>query len=195
MRGIALALAFVLAGSGGAAAAQADPAAEEIQTAIAGCVPPDRRAGPTGAPSAAARSAMLSCLARESARLLSSQLPLRIDEITTLRSVAADGPQLTYLNDVEVDAAGLTAAQSEALIETTRGYVCSQPVMRAAVSAGSSYRYIWFDQTGAEFNRMTIERCADDIDEEADSAALDDGLEETPPVTIARHEAAPGADG
>ena len=36
------------------------------------------------------------------------------------------------------------------------------PASRAAVSAGSSYRYIWFDRSGAEFNRMTIDRCADE---------------------------------
>ena len=129
-----------------------------------------RRAGRPGpaALSPAARTAILSCVARKSARLISSQLPLRIDEITTLRSVAANGPQLASSSDVEVDAAGLTEAESAALVETTRDYVCGQPAMRAAVSVGSSYRYIWFDRTGAEFNRMTIERCAHEADEEAD---------------------------
>lgn len=193
MRGMKLAFVIILAGTSGAAAAQADAPDEDMRNIVEACVPPDRRAGPVDAPSAAARSAMLSCLARESARLLSGQLPYRVDDITTVRSVAADGPQLTYLNDVEIDAAQVTTAESEALIETTRDYVCSQPVMRAAVSAGSSYRYIWFDRTGAEFNRMTIEGCADDSDEEEDSAALDDELDETPPVTIARYEVVPGA--
>ena len=186
MRGIKLAVVIILAGTSGVAAAQADAPNEDMRNIVEGCVPPDQRTGPMDALSPAARSAMLSCLARESARLLSGQLPLRIDEITILRSVAADGPQLTYLNDVEVDAAGLTAAESEALIETTRATVCSQPVMRAAISAGSSYRYIWFDRTGAEFNRMTIERCADD----ADGEEPDDALDEAPPVTIARRSGA-----
>lgn len=190
MRSIALALAFVLIGTGTAAAAQGEPAAVDMQAVVAGCVPQDRQAGP--GISAAERSAMLTCLARESARAISGQLPLRIDEITTLRSVAADGPELTYLNDVEVDAAGLSADQNEDLIETTRAYVCGQPLMRAAVSAGSSYRYIWFDRTGAEFNRLTIERCADEADEEADMASGDD-LDETPPVTIAWRAGTTGA--
>lgn len=189
MRGIALALVLVLTGTGAGAAAQEEPATEDMQAAVAGCVPRD---GHVGRPSPAERSAMLTCLARESARAISGQLPLRIDEITTLRSVAADGPELTYLNDVEVDAAGLSADQNEDLIETTRAYVCGQPLMRAAVSAGSSYRYIWFDRTGAEFNRLTIERCANEGDEEADMASGDD-LDETPPVTIAWRAGTTGA--
>ena len=194
MRGIALILALVLAGTGNGAAAQADPADTEIGDVFQGCAPPGRQSGPA-ALSPAARTAILSCVARESARLIGSRLPLRIDEITTLRSVAADGPQLTYFSDVEVDAAGLTEAESAALVETTRDYVCGQPAMRAAVSIGSSYRYIWFDRTGAEFNRMTIERCGDDADEEGDRASLDEAPEETPPVTIARHSTVASSEG
>lgn len=193
MGSIALTVVALAAGTG--AAAQGDPATAEMRGAIENCLPQAGPARPADGFSPAARTAMLTCLARESARVIGSQLPLRVDEITTLRSVVADGPELTYLNDVEVDAAGLTGEQSAALIETTRAYVCGQPLMRAAVSAGSSYRYIWFDRTGAEFNRMTIERCADDAGEEADSAAMGDELETTPPVTIARHEVALGADG
>ena len=186
MRGIALALAFVLTGTGTGAAAQADPAMEDMRAAVAGCASQDRREGSAGRISVAQRNAMLSCLARESARVINAQLPMRLDDITTLRSVAADGPELTYVSDVEVDAAGLSAAENEALIETTRAYVCSQPLMRAAVSAGSSYRYIWFDRTGAEFNRITIERCADDSDEDLAAGDEPDDM----PVTIARAGAA-----
>jgi hypothetical protein len=182
----------MLAGTGTTAAAQAEPAGAEIRQMVAGCVPPARPAGGPTSLSAAARTAALSCVARESARLIGGQLPMRIDEITTLRSVAADGPQLTYLNDVEVDGEGLTAEQSEALMATTRDYVCSQPLMRAAVSAGSSYRYIWFDRSGAEFNRMTIDRCEDEADDSEEAVDPDD---ETPPVTIARRGGAPGANG
>ena len=192
MRGIGLTFAIMLAGTGTAGAAQKEPAGADIRQAVAGCVPPARPAGGPESLSAAARTAALSCVARESARLISSQLPMQIDEITTLRAVAADGPQLTYLNDVEVDGAGLTTEQSEALMETTRAYVCSQPLMRAAVSVGSSYRYIWVDRTGAEFNRMTIERCADEADEGEDAVDPDD---ETPPVTIARLGGVPSANG
>jgi hypothetical protein len=192
MRGIALILALVLMGMGNVAAAQAGPSDTSMDDVFQGCAQPGRQARPSPL-SPAMRTAILSCVARESARLISSRLPLRIDEITTLRSVAADGPQLTYFSDVEVDAAGLTEAESAALVETTRGYVCGQPAMRAAVSVGSSYRYIWFDRTGAEFNRLTIERCADEADEEADLASGDE-LDETPPVTIARRSG-PGAEG
>ena len=46
--------------------------------------------------------------------------------------------------------------------------------MRAAVST-APLSLIWFDRTGAEFNRMTIERCGDDADEEGDRASLDEG--------------------
>lgn len=186
MGNIAL-MVIALAAGTGAAAQDGPTATDDLQVVVASCAPQGPRTRPAEGLSPAARTAMLSCLARESARVLNAQLPLRIDEITTLRSVAADGPELTYLNDVEVDAAGLTAAQSAALIETTRNYVCSQPLMRAAVTAGASYRYIWLDRSGAEFNRMTIERCADEADEEADVAASDDEPEETPPVEIARH--------
>lgn len=151
----------IAAGLAAPASAFAQPAGlrSDPQGVVKACLPPEQRQLAMSALSPAARLALMTCFQREAARQLNAQLPYRVDGATVLRSVATDGAQLTYLNDVDIDAAQVTAGQREEVIQSTRANACGQEGMRATMSHGGSYRYIWFDRSGAELMRTTIERC------------------------------------
>jgi hypothetical protein len=110
----------------------------------------------------AGRAAMVdvvACANAESARQLNAQMPMRVDEVTTVESVAAFGAEFVYNVRVEVDAAAVTGQMRDQLSAGTRNYVCNAADMRRTIGNGGSYRYRWADRSGRTVNEVLIDRC------------------------------------
>lgn len=102
---------------------------------------------------------VVACANREAARQLNPQLPLRVDEITTIVSVAAVGAEFAYNVRVNVDADSVTEAMRRALGDNTRAFVCNASDMRTTIGNGGSYRYSWSDRSGRPLHELLIARC------------------------------------
>lgn len=144
-----------------AAAAGAQPANVQTDTAelVRRCVPAGLESRQMSELSAAQREAMMSCAQGEAARQLNAQTPIRVDELTAVTAISAEGTQLTYHMQVQVNAADVTDAQRTAVAQSTRANVCGLEQMRRTMSNGGSYRYIWTDRAGAEIARTVIASC------------------------------------
>lgn len=105
----------------------------------------------------AARRAGVKCIIREVAADINAQAPLRINDVTTLRSALASGMILQYQYEVDLDARDISADDLSRLDEGTRANACSE--MRFALSMGASFAYVWLDRTGRIIHRLRIDRC------------------------------------
>ena len=147
-----LAAMLVVGGLASAAAAQPQMDNDALQAACGG-IEREWQAGRVGIVD------VVACANAESARQLNAQMPMRVDEITTVESVAAFGPEFVYNVRVEVDAAGVTAAMRDNLSAGTRNYVCNAADMRQTIGNGGRYRYRWADRAGRPVNEILIDRC------------------------------------
>lgn len=151
---IAIGLAAALVAGGLASATAAQPQMDnEALAAACGAVEREWQAGRVGIVD------VVACANAESARQLNAQMPMRVDEVTTVESVAAFGPEFVYNVRVEVDAAGVTAAMRDNLSAGTRNYVCNAADMRQTIGNGGRYRYRWADRAGRPVNEILIDRC------------------------------------
>lgn len=158
MRGIGgLTIGSILAATAASAAPQ--PATVDTDAVVRACVPADQLDRPMNEFSPRERAAMVACWLRASADQIAGQLPLRVDNVTVLQSVTAEGQQVTYQYEVSVDSAQIDDARRAALIQSTRDFVCGRENMRTTMSYGGSFRYIWRDQAGIEITRTVIDRC------------------------------------
>ena len=153
-------LTFVgmMAGIGAAAAAQ--PAVNVDGDSITRiCLTPSQRQRAMEDFAAAERMTIMTCLQREAARQLNTQLPRQLDEITVLHLVTSEGARLTYFAKLAVDAAKISADQRATLIQNTRNFVCSKADMRQTISYGGAYGYVWIDSNDVEIARTVVEGC------------------------------------
>lgn len=147
-------MAAVLVAGGLASAAAAQPQMDNAALAAAcGGVEREWQAG------RAAIVDVVACANAESARQLNAHMPMRVDEITIVESVAAFGPEFVYNVRVEVDAAAVTGEMRGNLSAGTRNYVCNAADMRQTIGNGGRYRYRWADRAGRPVNEILIDRC------------------------------------
>ena len=147
-------MAAILVGGVFAAPGEAQPQMD--QTAI------ERLCGALEREANAGRAAMVdvvACANAESARQLNAQMPMRVDEITTVESVAAFGPEFVYNVRLDVDSAAVTGQMRDQMSAGTRSYVCNAADMRRTIGNGGSYRYRWADRAGRTVNEVLIDRC------------------------------------
>jgi len=123
------------------------------------CIAPGDATRPIGAFSDSERRDLIACANREVVRQMSPRLPLRIDDVTSMTSVVASGPLLTYTVRVDVDASQLTQANIQQLDRTTRANVCGQAPMRQTISYGGAYAYVWVDRAGRQVHQLRIDSC------------------------------------
>ena len=150
-RMIGLAAALVLAG--GVATGQVPPIDTAAVQAACGPIEQAARAG---------RARMLDvvvCANREATRQLDARTPFRVDEVTTMDSVEADGPTVIYRQRVAVEARNVTDAMRASLEQTVRANVCGNSQMRNTISLGGAYTYVYVDRAGAFLHRIDIRRC------------------------------------
>jgi hypothetical protein len=105
------------------------------------------------------RKEVLTCANKELVRVLGAGLPTRVDEITVLDRVTAEGPVVTYHYTVDVDLAAVPAEGPAQLAETIRAQVCANPGTKSIVGYGGAYRYVWVDRSGKTINDLTVDRC------------------------------------
>ena len=123
------------------------------------CLRPGDASRPISAFSDAERIELIACANREVVRVMTPRMPLRVDALTSLTSVVASGPMLTYNARVEIDASQLSQAQIEQLHQGTRTNACGQAQMRQTISMGGVYTYVWVDRNGRSLPPLTISSC------------------------------------
>ncbi len=107
----------------------------------------------------AKRQQIMACFQRQSALDMQPQLPMKVDAITTLRSVTAVGTQIRYDYVVDMDAATVTAEQRKGIEKTMQGKVCGSKDMATVVRNGGSYAYRWEGRGKALLHQLTISAC------------------------------------
>ena len=102
---------------------------------------------------------VVACANREAARQLNPQLPMRVDGMTTVESIAANGPELVYYVRLNVDAGAIGGEMRRNLADNTRNNVCGASDMRQTIGNGGRYRYVWSDRAGRSIHETLIDRC------------------------------------
>lgn len=102
---------------------------------------------------------VVACANRETARQLNPQMPLQVDQLTTVTSIDAVAAQLIYNVRIDIDGTAVSAANRQQLATETRNFVCNAPDMRTTIGNGGSYRYRWVDRSGASLGEALIDRC------------------------------------
>ena len=159
MRMVTSGMLAMLLATGASAAAQAPVASMDmsrIQARAAECA---RQARSQDSPSAEDIRRVITCATAVSAEEINRQLPLRVDELTVLTRVEAQGMNLTYFQTVAVPLAQVTPETRQAVIESTRRNVCGAPDMALTIQRGGSYRYVWADQSGQVIAETRIASC------------------------------------
>lgn len=159
MRMLMSGMLAALAGASASAAAQAPVSSMDmsrIQARAAECA---GQARSQNNPSAEDMRRVITCATAVSAEEINRQLPLRVDELTVLNRVEAQGMNLTYFQTVAIALAQVTAETRQAVIESTRNNVCGAPDMALTIQRGGSYRYVWADQSGQLIAETRIASC------------------------------------
>lgn len=123
------------------------------------CIRPGDANRPISAFSDAERRELIACANREVVRIITPRLPIQVDALTSLTSVVASGPMLTYNSRVDIDASQLSPAQVQQLHQATRANVCGQAPMRQTISIGGAYAYVWTDRNGRSLPPLQISSC------------------------------------
>ena len=101
----------------------------------------------------------LSCFTREAAVRFNKTLPNKVDNVTTLERVEANGPTLTYYYTVNILKAELRPGALESFKPVVSKKVCDAADMRSIVSVGGSYRYVWADRVGEKIGELLVNAC------------------------------------
>ena len=103
--------------------------------------------------------AKMACFLREGAKQFNRNLPLKVDEITTLERLSTEGARLTYHYVIDRPAAEVPETMREALRTATKAQVCKAEDMRATIRAGGSYRYLWVDRMRTPLAETVVSAC------------------------------------
>lgn len=124
------------------------------------CFPPGTSdTTPMAGLSAEQRRALTACAQALVADQINSVAPRAVDEVTTLQSASATGTTLQYNYQLALDAAQVSAAARSQVEQATRTFVCGEPNMRATMSNGGAYRYVWNDRAGQLVHQVLITSC------------------------------------
>ena len=131
----------------------------DTDAAVAACATPEERQRAMASLPDARRLALLACLNRYAAEQINAQTPMRVDEMTTLVSVATVGTTVIYNQRVDADARDITPAMKASIEQAVRARACASEDMRNTISYGGVYAYNWVDRSGAFIHSFHIERC------------------------------------
>lgn len=82
------------------------------------------------------------------AREINAQVPVELDEMTTLVSANASGADLTYTNRISVDAVEVDANFEELQRDVLKELVCGNEDMMVTINHGGSFTYEYIDPNG-----------------------------------------------
>lgn len=130
------------------------------QAAVNACVTPEQQAMPIESLTPEQRIQMVSCLNTQSANQLRGQLPVRIDQATTLVDLQAQGPVLNYRYRVDMDSSSLPPNAGAQIEQQTRNAACANRDARRLLELGGAYAYTWVDRGGQTIHSMQLTSCA-----------------------------------
>ena len=103
--------------------------------------------------------ALIACVFQQTAMQIDAQLPVKIDDTSTLVAVSSVGPQFNYTYVVNTLVDEMAAGAPATIEKSTRTNVCEDPDMLATIQRGGSYFYRWLDRSGAVIHTTLIEGC------------------------------------
>ncbi|WP_085905600.1 type II secretion system pilot lipoprotein GspS-beta [Kiloniella majae] len=95
---------------------------------------------------------------QEAAAQINKNLPMQVDELTTLEAVSSEGAALVYNYKVDVkkDETDLDVFTSE-VKKNLMATMCGKEPFSKLYSAGASYIYLYSDTSGDELTEITID--------------------------------------
>ena len=132
----------------------------DVDGVAAACIRPGERDRSISSLTEQRRLEFLACAVRYGAEYMNSQMmPMRVDDITMLESVEAQGGTTIYHQRFSVGAREITPAIKAELDEAVRANVCGSEQMRRTISWGGAFAYVWVDRSGAFVHRLDIRDC------------------------------------
>lgn len=123
------------------------------------CIDPADATRPLSSFTAEQKLALVICGNREAARQAMTQMPMRVDAATTITSIVADGPTVTYNVRLNANAADVPDAGKAQIEAAARANACSRPDMRQTMSMGGAYAYSFTDRAGQPIMQFRIQGC------------------------------------
>lgn len=102
---------------------------------------------------------IIACVFANTAAQMDSQLPKKMDPITTLVSVSSNGPTFNYTYVLDVSMADVRQQNIESLQAATRKNACGDASMSQTIGLGGAYFYRWVDRSGTQITSMRIDAC------------------------------------
>ncbi len=103
--------------------------------------------------------AFIACIFQQTAMQMDSQLPIKIDETSTLVAVSASGPQFNYTYVLDVTASELPKGAAASIESGTRQDVCANPDMVSTMENGGAFFYRWLDRSGTPIHTALFSSC------------------------------------
>jgi len=129
------------------------------QAAVAACLTPEQQRMSTDSMTLEQRRQAVGCIFAQTANQIRTQLPVKIDAVTSMVDIQAQGHVLRYSYRVEVDASSLPPTASAQLDQQTRSGTCGNPQTRAALDLGGAYAFTWSDRAGQPIHSVQIDSC------------------------------------
>jgi len=126
------------------------------------CLPANERQLTIDQLSPARRASLNRCYNEETVRQLTPQLPLRIDPVTEVVQVGAEGQDLVYRYRIARRLAGAPPGLAERLEADTRRHACAGEDVRNVIALGGAQVYRWVDSDDALIREVRIDACEDE---------------------------------
>jgi hypothetical protein len=101
----------------------------------------------------------LACFTREIVSQLNAQLPVKVDEVTTLERVAAENATVIYHLRTSLPRTAWTAAALVEVKASVRTNLCGDSRTRNMIDIGGAYRVYWSDREGEPIADLFISSC------------------------------------
>ena len=96
----------------------------------------------------------------QAAQTLSKQLPIKIDDITTLYSVVAAENALIYNYRMDVKKENIDiVAFHNGMTKQLNNNVCGNKKMKWSIGKGARYKYLYTGQNGLFIDEITVDKC------------------------------------
>lgn len=144
------------------AAREGQPIPLDEQRLLEACVPASERQLTIDQLAPARRTALNRCYNEETVRQLTARLPLRIDPVTELVQVSAEGQDLVYRYRIARQRAALGAGLVERLEADTRRHACAGEDVRNIIALGGAQVYLWVDRDDAPIREVRVDSCPEE---------------------------------
>lgn len=123
------------------------------------CLPANERALTIEQLAPARRASLNRCYNEETVRQLTPQLPIRVDRVTEVVGVSAEGAALVYRYRIGRRLADMPGRLVDGLDANTRRHACAGEDVRNIIALGGAQVYQWVDQDGAPIREVRVDAC------------------------------------